>query len=73
VPFAEAVRREAAIATGAVGMITAPEQAEEIISSGKADAVLMAREFLRNPYWPQKAATTLGCAAPWPKQYLRAR
>ena len=73
VPFADAVRREAGIATGAVGMITQPAQAEEIVSSGKADAVLLAREFLRDPYWPLHAAAALGADAPWPKQYGRAK
>jgi 2,4-dienoyl-CoA reductase-like NADH-dependent reductase (Old Yellow Enzyme family) len=73
VPFAEAVRREAGIATGAVGMITEPLQAEEILASGKADAVLLAREFLRDPYWPLHAAAALGDEAPWPKQYRRAK
>jgi 2,4-dienoyl-CoA reductase-like NADH-dependent reductase (Old Yellow Enzyme family) len=72
VPFAEAIRRDAAIATGAVGMITKPEQAEEIIASGKADVVLLARELLRDPYWPLHAAKALdGKVAP-PKQYGRA-
>jgi 2,4-dienoyl-CoA reductase-like NADH-dependent reductase (Old Yellow Enzyme family) len=73
VPFAEAVRREAGVATGAVGMITEPAQAEEIVASGKADAVLLARQFLREPYWTQRAAAALGAKAPWPKQYGRAR
>jgi 2,4-dienoyl-CoA reductase-like NADH-dependent reductase (Old Yellow Enzyme family) len=72
-PFADAVRREAGIATGAVGMITEPAQAEEILASGKADAVLLAREFLRDPYWPLHAAAALGDEAPWPKQYGRAK
>ncbi|MDE2510219.1 MAG: NADH:flavin oxidoreductase/NADH oxidase, partial [Elusimicrobia bacterium] len=73
VPFAAAVRREAGVATGAVGLITEPEQAEEIVASGKADAVLLARQFLREPYWTQRAAAVLGAKAPWPKQYGRAR
>ena len=73
VPFAEAVRREAGIATGAVGMIAEPEQAEEIVASGKADAVLLARQFLREPYWPLRAAAALGDEGPWPKQYRRAK
>jgi 2,4-dienoyl-CoA reductase-like NADH-dependent reductase (Old Yellow Enzyme family) len=72
VPFAEAIRRDAAIATGAVGMITRPEQAEEIIASGKADAVLLAREMLRDPYWPLRAAKALGDKVAPPKQYGRA-
>jgi 2,4-dienoyl-CoA reductase-like NADH-dependent reductase (Old Yellow Enzyme family) len=72
VPFAEAIRREAAIATGAVGMITRPEQAEEIVSSGKADVVLLAREMLRDPYWPLHAAKALGDKVASPVQYGRA-
>jgi 2,4-dienoyl-CoA reductase-like NADH-dependent reductase (Old Yellow Enzyme family) len=72
VPFAEAIRRDAAIATGAVGMITRPEQAEEIIASGKADVVLLAREMLRDPYWPLHAAKALGDTVAPPKQYGRA-
>ena len=72
VPFAERIRREAGIATGAVGMITEPAQADEIVRSGQADCVLLARELLRDPYWPLHAAQALGHAIPWPKQYLRA-
>ena len=71
-PFAERVRREAGILTGAVGMITTPAQAEEIIGSGQADAVLLARELLRDPYWPLRAARELGQTIAWPVQYLRA-
>lgn len=73
VPFAETVRKEAQIATGAVGFITEPLQAEEIISSGKADAVFLARQMLRDPYWPLHAAKALGVDVPWPKQYERAK
>jgi 2,4-dienoyl-CoA reductase-like NADH-dependent reductase (Old Yellow Enzyme family) len=72
VPFAEAIRRDAAIATGAVGMITGPEQAEEIVASGKADVVLLAREMLRDPYWSFHAAKALGDKVVPPKQYGRA-
>jgi 2,4-dienoyl-CoA reductase-like NADH-dependent reductase (Old Yellow Enzyme family) len=72
VGFAERVRREAGVATGAVGLITEPEQAEEIVSSGKADAVFLARAELRDPYWPLHAAKHLGADAPWPVQYGRA-
>jgi 2,4-dienoyl-CoA reductase-like NADH-dependent reductase (Old Yellow Enzyme family) len=72
VPFAEAIRREAGVATGAVGLITEPEQAEELIASGKADAVFLARAELRDPYWPLHAAKRLGAPAPWPVQYGRA-
>jgi 2,4-dienoyl-CoA reductase-like NADH-dependent reductase (Old Yellow Enzyme family) len=71
-PFAAAVRREAGIAAGAVGMITRPEQAEEIVAKGEADAVFLAREMLRDPYWPLHAAQSLGAKGPWPVQYLRA-
>jgi 2,4-dienoyl-CoA reductase-like NADH-dependent reductase (Old Yellow Enzyme family) len=71
--FAERIRREAGIATGAVGMITAPEQAEHVLRTGQADLVLLAREFLRDPYWPLHAAQRLGADVPWPPQYLRAR
>jgi 2,4-dienoyl-CoA reductase-like NADH-dependent reductase (Old Yellow Enzyme family) len=70
-PFAERIRREAGVMTGAVGMITEPAQADRIISSGQADAVLIAREFLRDPYWPLRAARELGQPMPWPVQYLR--
>lgn len=72
VPFAEAIRKTG-ILTGAVGMITGAEQAEEIISSGKADLILMGRELLRNPYFPLQAARTTGAEISWPRQYLRAR
>ena len=72
VPFAEQVRREAGIATGAVGLITTAEQAQAIIAEGKADAVLMAREFLRDPYFPYHAAKALGVELTTPQQYLRA-
>jgi 2,4-dienoyl-CoA reductase-like NADH-dependent reductase (Old Yellow Enzyme family) len=60
VPFAERIRKEAEIATAAVGMITAPVQADEIIREGRADLILMARAFLRDPYWPHHAARELG-------------
>ena len=58
--------------TGAVGLITAPAQAEHIIRSGQADLVILARELLRDPYWPLRAAQELGYPMPWPAQYLRA-
>ena len=73
VPFAEAVRREAGIASGAVGMITSPEQAEGIVADGKADVVLLAREMLRDPCWPLRSASKLGVDVGWPVQYLRAK
>ena len=72
-PFAAAVRKEAGIATGAVGMVTSPEQAEHILATGQADVVLLAREMLRNPYWPLMAARKLEATIEWPRQYLRAR
>jgi 2,4-dienoyl-CoA reductase-like NADH-dependent reductase (Old Yellow Enzyme family) len=72
VPFAARIRCEAKIATGAVGLITEPAQADAIISSGEADVVLMARELLRDPYWLLHAAEVLGHRASWPAQYLRA-
>ncbi len=71
-PFAEQIRREANILTGAVGMITSPIQAEHIMVSGQADAVIIARELLRDPYWPLHAARELGQPISWPVQYLRA-
>ena len=72
VPFAERVRREAGIATGAVGMITEPAEAEAILADGRADMVSLARESLRDPYWPLYAARALGVQVPWPRQYTRA-
>ena len=75
VPLAEAIRKEAGIPTGAVGMIVEPAQAQDIIARGQADVVLLARAMLRDPYWPLHAAEALGAtaAAPWPVQYVRAR
>lgn len=72
VPFAERIRRETGVPTGAVGLITEAAQADQIIRSGQADLVLLARELLRDPYWPLHAAGILGVAASWPAQYLRA-
>jgi len=72
VQFAERIRREANIPTAAVGLITDPAQADAIISTGQADLVFLAREFLRDPYWPVHAAAALGDTASWPDQYLRA-
>ena len=73
VPFAEAVRREAGLATGAVGLITQPDQAEKIVAEGRADVILLARQFLRDPYWPLHAARALGATLAWPVQYQRAK
>ncbi len=70
--FAERIRRESGLATGAVGMITSPAQADHILRSGQADLVLLAREFLRDPYWPLHAAQELHQTTTWPVQYLRA-
>lgn len=72
VAFAEQIRREIKVPTGAVGMITEPRQADQIIRSGQADLVLLARELLRDPYWPLRAAMELGQETPWPVQYARA-
>lgn len=70
--FAERIRRETGGKTGSVGLITAPAQADHIIRSGQADLVLLARELLRDPYWPLRAARELGHQSPWPAQYVRA-
>lgn len=72
-PFAAEIRRETGIATGAVGIITEPEQAEEIIANEEAEVVLLARGLLRNPHWPLLAAHELGAEISWPPQYQRAR
>jgi 2,4-dienoyl-CoA reductase-like NADH-dependent reductase (Old Yellow Enzyme family) len=72
VPFADTIRHQADILTGAVGMITSPYQADQIIRNGNADVVLMAREMLRNPNWPLSAARTLKQKVQWPKQHERA-
>jgi 2,4-dienoyl-CoA reductase-like NADH-dependent reductase (Old Yellow Enzyme family) len=71
-PFAERVRREAGISTGAVGLITEPADAEAIVADGRADLVFLARELLRDPYWPLFAARALGAEVAWPPQYQRA-
>ncbi len=73
VPFAEQIRNESGVPTGAVGMITDPARADEIVRSGQADLVFLARELLRDPYWPLHAATALGVDVAWPVQYERAR
>jgi 2,4-dienoyl-CoA reductase-like NADH-dependent reductase (Old Yellow Enzyme family) len=72
-PFAAAIRREAKIATGTVGFITDPVQAEQIVATELADAVFLARQMLRDPYWPLHAAKTLGVDLPWPVQYARVK
>jgi len=71
-PFAEEIRKQAEVPTAAVGMITDAAQADHIVRTGQADVVLLARELLRDPYWPLHAAAKLGKRAPWPPQYLRA-
>jgi 2,4-dienoyl-CoA reductase-like NADH-dependent reductase (Old Yellow Enzyme family) len=73
VPFASTIRKEVDIATGAVGLITEAQQAETIVRSQQADVVFLARELLRNPYWPLAAAQELGADIHWPDQYARAR
>ena len=70
--FAEAIRKEAGIATGAVGMITEPAQAETILATEQADLVFLAREMLRDPYWPRRAANALDVKIKAPVQYERA-
>ncbi|MFD3001475.1 NADH:flavin oxidoreductase/NADH oxidase [Pontibacter toksunensis] len=71
--FAASIRKETGIKTGAVGMITTAQEAESLISEGKADIVLLARELLRDPYFPLHAAIELGEDVPWPVQYERAK
>ncbi|MDB5268543.1 MAG: oxidoreductase [Hymenobacter sp.] len=73
VQFAERIKEETGILTGAVGLITTPAEAEAIIASGQADIVLLAREFLREPYFPLFAAQDLGAEVQWPAQYERAK
>jgi 2,4-dienoyl-CoA reductase-like NADH-dependent reductase (Old Yellow Enzyme family) len=73
VPFAESIRRHTGIRTGAVGLIVEPRQAEAIIAGGQADLVLIARESLRDPYFPLRAAHELGHDIEWPVQYRRAK
>jgi 2,4-dienoyl-CoA reductase-like NADH-dependent reductase (Old Yellow Enzyme family) len=71
-PFSDAIRAQTGILTGSVGMITDPAQAAHIVRTGQADLIFIAREFLRDPYWPLHAAAALGASASWPPQYLRA-
>jgi len=73
VPFAQRVRQETGLKTGAVGLITSAQQAEHILVTGQADLVVLARQLLRDPYWPLRAAFELRTDVPWPDQYLRAR
>jgi len=71
VPFARAVREGSGLPTAAVGLITEPAQAEQVLAEGSADAVLLGRVVLRDPQWPLRAAHTLGVDVEWPKQYER--
>jgi len=73
VPFAQAVREGSGLPTAAVGLITEPAQAEQVLADGSADAVLLARALLRDPHWVLRAAGELGDDVPWPVQYARAR
>ncbi|KAA9332996.1 NADH:flavin oxidoreductase/NADH oxidase [Hymenobacter busanensis] len=73
VPFAERVKQETGVPTGAVGLITTPAEAESIIGQGQADLVLLARELLRDPYFPLRAAHELHAEVQWPEQYVRAK
>lgn len=72
VPFADQIRQRTGIMTGAVGMITSATQADNILGEDKADVVILAREFLRQPYWPLLIGQELGFRVSWPIQYLRA-
>ncbi|WP_042458137.1 NADPH dehydrogenase NamA [Neobacillus dielmonensis] len=71
VPYSETIRNGADISTGAVGLITSPVHAEEILENNRADLVFLARELLRDPYWPRRAAKELGVSLESPKQYER--
>ncbi len=73
VKFAEAIKKETGIMTGAVGLITEAEEAEAIISGNRADLVFIGRKLLKDPYFPLQVAEVLGVDVPWPPQYLRAR
>jgi 2,4-dienoyl-CoA reductase-like NADH-dependent reductase (Old Yellow Enzyme family) len=73
VPFSEGIRRQTEIPTGAVGLITKPEQGEHIVARQQADAIFLARELLRDPHWPLRAAQKLGYDIAWPVQYERAK
>jgi len=73
VPFAETIKKEAGILTASVGMITTAEECEEILQRGSADLVVLARQLLRDPYFPLHAAKKLNVDIPWPAQYERAQ
>jgi 2,4-dienoyl-CoA reductase-like NADH-dependent reductase (Old Yellow Enzyme family) len=72
-PFAARIRREAGIPTAAIGTITSASQAEHVLRTGQADLIPLAREMLRDPYWPLHAAAQLGAEIAWPPPYARAR
>lgn len=72
-PSASRIRESSGLPVGAVGLITEPRQAEKTLEDGRADVVLLDRELLRNPRWPQAAAAELGADIPWPEQFARAR
>ena len=73
VPFAEKIKKETGILTGAVGLITSASEAEQILSNQQADLIVLARQLLRDPYFPLHAAKELGVDIPWPVQYERAK
>jgi 2,4-dienoyl-CoA reductase-like NADH-dependent reductase (Old Yellow Enzyme family) len=73
VPFSQRIKDTVPMLTAAVGLITSPEQADQIIRNEQADLVLLARQMLRDPHWPLHAARALGRETTWPNQYLRAR
>ncbi|HJW16951.1 MAG TPA: NADH:flavin oxidoreductase/NADH oxidase [Flavisolibacter sp.] len=73
VEFAERIKKETSLLSGAVGLITSAQEGEQILAEGKADVVLLARQLLRDPYFPLHAARSLGVDVPWPDQYLRAK
>jgi 2,4-dienoyl-CoA reductase-like NADH-dependent reductase (Old Yellow Enzyme family) len=73
VPFAKAIKHEVGVLTGAVGLITEPAKANQILEQQEADVVLLARELLRDPHWPLRAAHALGEKMAWPQQYERAK
>jgi len=72
-PYAERIRKEASVPTACVGFITSPQQADHVLRSGQADLVVLARQLLREPYWPLRAAAELHAEGAWPDQYLRAK
>ncbi len=73
VPFAEKIKKETSLLTGAVGLITTAAEAQSILINGQADLIILARQLLRDPYFPLHAAKELGVDIPWPKQYDRAK